>query len=65
MAAPVLAAVGLLKHKLQELFAPSEERLVGIIGVNKPGKKKKLSYLVVTGASLLEHEVVVDWFTCR
>lgn len=51
MAAPVVAAVGFLKHKLQELFAPSEERLVGLIGVNKPGKKKKMSYLVVTGAS--------------
>ena len=56
MAAPITTASGLLKHKLQELFTPSEERLVGFIGVNKPGKKKKLSYLVVTGASPVQLE---------
>ena len=48
--AAVLSATGLLRHKLQaELFTPVNERIVGLAAVMKPGKKKKLSYLVITG----------------
>jgi hypothetical protein len=47
--AAVLSATGLLRHKLQaELFTPVNERIVGLAAVMKPGKKKKLSYLVIT-----------------
>ena len=42
------AVIALIKNKLQELFAPNDQRLIGLIGVSKPGKKKKLNYLVVT-----------------
>ncbi|ELT89930.1 hypothetical protein CAPTEDRAFT_229168 [Capitella teleta] len=35
-----------IKHMLQrEVFLPSEERLVAVVHVTKPGKKKKESYL--------------------
>lgn len=38
-----------IRHQLQrEVFEPTEERLVGVLYVTKPGKKKKTSFLCAT-----------------
>lgn len=41
------AAVRLAIQK--EVFTPAEERLLGLAAVSKPGRKKKISYLCVSG----------------
>lgn len=41
------AAVRLAIQK--EVFTPAEERLLGLSAVTKPGRKKKISYLCVSG----------------
>ena len=33
----------------KEVFTPAEERLLGLAAVTKPGRKKKVSYLCVSG----------------
>ena len=39
-----------IKHTLQrEVFLPSEERLVAVVHVTKPGRKKKASFLCAAG----------------
>ncbi|KAK7070457.1 Exocyst complex component 1 [Halocaridina rubra] len=38
-----------IRHSLQrDVFEPSEERLIGVLYVTKPGKKKKTSFLCAT-----------------
>lgn len=38
-----------IRHSLQrDVFEPTEERLVGVLYVTKPGKKKKTSFLCAT-----------------
>ena len=41
------AAVRLAIQK--EVFTPAEERLLGLAAVSKPGRKKKVSHLCVSG----------------
>jgi len=39
-----------IKHTLQrEVFLPSEERLIAVVHVTKPGRKKKASFLCAAG----------------
>ena len=39
-----------IRHTIQkEVFSPVEERLVGLVNVTKPGRKKKNSFLCVSG----------------
>ena len=38
-----------IRHSLQrDVFEPTEERLIGVLYVTKPGKKKKTSFLCAT-----------------
>ena len=41
------AAVRLAVQK--EVFTPAEERLLGLTSVTKPGRKRKVSYLCISG----------------
>jgi len=39
-----------IRHTIQkEVFSPLEERLVGLVNVTKPGRKKKTSFLCASG----------------
>lgn len=39
-----------VKHTLQkEIFLPTDERLLNVVNVTKPGKKKKASLLCIAG----------------
>jgi hypothetical protein len=45
-----------IKHTLQrEVFLPCEERLIAVVHVTKPGKKKKASFLCAAGKGQNEH----------
>ena len=39
-----------IRHIIQkEVFTPLDERMVGIVNVTKPGRKKKSSFLCIAG----------------
>ncbi len=46
------AAVRLAVQK--EVFTPVDERLLGLAAVTKPGRKRKVSYLCISGTMILE-----------
>ena len=44
-----------IRHTIQkEVFSPVEERLVGLVNVTKPGRKKKTSFLCASGEGSCE-----------
>ena len=45
----------------KEVFSPLEERLVAIVNVTKPGRKKKSSFLCLCGKRHASELVHVQW----
>ena len=44
-----MAATGVKSVMQKEIFQPNEERLLAVISVTKPGRKKKPSFLTLSG----------------
>ena len=45
----------------KDVFGSGEERLVSLVNVTKPGRKKKPSYLCASGQRYNCHSVLLHW----